>query len=588
MKYLQISRPYVLYACIVVIVALISIYFVFISPRPYYVTNSDAETDYYYNAKLIHRGFPPAMSLHPGVVIYSLYAQLLKISGDDIAHAQTFFSLSHLVAAFFNIAALLFFAEKILARRSFGVAFFSIASLIALPPFLSYLDYTASDAFILAFVLPTLTLFWHAIKNNDTSWKIVFLLAFGSGLCFALKSNLLLVIVPLCLAWSVFLFLRSGHTFVTYKKLSAFLGIGATSFLYFIAPAYQQLTEVANNILHRPELRVGLISTLANGLWNMVLSIGASPFIGFVIAGSLVMLVWTVWHVISSFVWRDKKINEEKMFWWPATVFLVMAAGLLIYSASFWARDFLIAQLKPGIHSYYDRGIAVRWSYQSFLILPFIFDYAYLFFKKSGWLESRAVNVVLLFCGSALILSSIIPYARFRENFLAYTSQEVVAIDKEITRQLPVKNAYFAWYTSNPNALYPMASFHLWGNHRYTYNTFDDEVIKISPRGTFFHYRELERLLYARRDTSPPNILQRIARAYKAVIPLQYDHKTYLFTGEDRKHLPRAIVFPESEREIGIDKEEQVLKFLSFYTGQKLKRKQFSVGKNIYTMYYGK
>ena len=61
------------YAAVVLVLSL-TIYYVFIEPRPYYIAPSDADHDYFYNGQLIlDTGFP-SKPWHPGIPGFYLSA----------------------------------------------------------------------------------------------------------------------------------------------------------------------------------------------------------------------------------------------------------------------------------------------------------------------------------------------------------------------------------------------------------------------------------------------------------------------------------------------------------------------------------
>ena len=125
------------------------IYGALISPRPYYYTQEiDIEHDYYYNARLINAGLPLRNFHHPGTPIYSLGAGILKVSGAAPDQAQRFFTISHLLVVLLCAVSIAIFVGITLKRIPWGVSLLAVASIVAWPTFLTYLDHYGAEAFI--------------------------------------------------------------------------------------------------------------------------------------------------------------------------------------------------------------------------------------------------------------------------------------------------------------------------------------------------------------------------------------------------------------------------------------------------------
>lgn len=164
------------------------VYFDFVAPRPYGLAEIDAENELSYGARLVYSGQPQFFVSHPATPIVYLAAGVLAVSGPELASQRRFFVSSHLVVAFLSGLALSVFASICLRTTPVGVSALAVASVIAWPTFLTFLDYIDSNSYNVPFGLLVLCLFWNTLEQRPhPSWIKLLSIGLLLGLCLATK-----------------------------------------------------------------------------------------------------------------------------------------------------------------------------------------------------------------------------------------------------------------------------------------------------------------------------------------------------------------------------------------------------------------
>ena len=237
------------------IVLMLSIFYVFIDARPYLVSGTDTDHDYYYNALLIlDTGFPGRAN-HPGIPLYYFTALLVGIGKIFNASPQFALNLGSLAVAGFTAASLTYFFSVLRHVVPRTILWLSLAILLSWPTILFYLSALASDAIAISLAIAAIAYFWkHWIIEGKPTRKQTVILAIIFGTAASLKLTVLPVIaitwfiVALGVAYTSFTsantrldYLDAGSFFPMTQRFTAVLAgpvVSAATFLFFIAPAW--------------------------------------------------------------------------------------------------------------------------------------------------------------------------------------------------------------------------------------------------------------------------------------------------------------------------------------------------------------
>lgn len=297
---------------------LITVYGIFLAPRPAGVMQTDIEPDFYYNARLLNEtGITPKI-IHPGTPIQLLFSFLVGATHDPVTDSDAVRIALYLLIGLANSAALFYFLMRIARNFSFGVQLLMTASIIAWPPFLTHLGYAGSDSFLFAAALPAAALLCAPLfENRPVPVQHTFLSGAWTGLMIAIKITAL----PFAALLAVGAILLRARP-ITFA-LAALLSFIASTFPFAAAYPFFLKDNVWNQ-LHSPPL------------WAGVELRYFSPLI-IVVPLAIAWCVFTFPH-LSRFLQR----------WITSCVVAALACALVVFSVEsvFSARAEIIAQSK--------------------------------------------------------------------------------------------------------------------------------------------------------------------------------------------------------------------------------------------------
>ena len=516
----------------------------FVFPRPYFIQPADLEQDYYYNAKLVHDGFPPLGIQHPGTPIYELGALILSVTGDQLSQAQKFFNVAYFTIAIANIAGLIIITEGIFKDIPIGFSLLALFSVISFPGWLAYSHTFGADSFLTPVILALLTCFWVSldlpIKRRTILWALTGALA---GLSLAIKlTSLPVFFVVLVSSW-IHAALTSRHVEQRNRLiLFQYFVMPVTSiasFLLFIFPTFARLPQIFINLSQRHETHPQSFSPYAI-LWGLK-SLGSAPylfgyFLLIVLVTAAFMFIFARNIIITAA--KKKPFDTESVFIRGLLLFfLILAFGYTLISVEGGVAFTTVS---------FDPGVFLRNTMPSILFIPFAIAYIcqdYKARKKAypvsgiNWMAA-AIGVITfgVVCGG---------YMNHRADFIQYMNNTLTPT-KETIRSYADSGTRIAVWDGSPGNLLGEASFHFWGNYAYAREFFDEELLKRYPDYTFLKLREVNRLItHEPYSASSPGLLG----LWKMLFPSPYyiPHNDELITGESSGARISVLTFPKQE-----------------------------------------
>jgi hypothetical protein len=540
-------------------------YATFIDARPYFVTEIDAEQDYYYNARLILAGLPTAVH-HPGTPVQYLASALLALNGEGLQVVQRFFNVVYLVIG--ALTSLSFFLFGALAGRqsSRGVMALAFASVLAWPPVLTYLTVLGADSFLVTSGLPTLAIFWYALSHRARAKPALLLLGgVGIGLCLAVKMSFVPVAVALLAGYSTWAIRStSGQSGLSarIRPLRPVLVGAVGGYLLAIAPVVKRIGVIWFRTANRADVSPAGASPWHEAWVTVGLLVDRAPEWILLLGTTVLMLAALLtMHLLKRADGSPLEPADVPRFDFVAAgVFLGLMALAFGYTAS------AAPSITPGA----EAGIRLRNITPTALAAPFLFLYAERLHLE--WSERRGNRAAaeLIFFGLATLVVTVAftRHLRSRHEFVE-RHQHQIAVTESRMASLAGDGGRVAFWTESSHDYLGAASFHFWGNYRYANHAFDRLLLKWFPRYTFLRLRTLGRTYQA--PTTPPvslpgrsrygrlgDLYWRIRKALTTDRP-HYNSFPELLAGQGATGPISAVAFPEEElNEIG-DMDEREL-----------------------------
>jgi hypothetical protein len=477
---------------------LLFVYSVFLSPRPYFVTEIDIEQDYYYNARVISDGWTVASSHHPGTPIYYLGALVLRVTGPSLDHTQRFFHWCYVLVALATAAALIAFRRVAAAGSSIGVAALASALIVVWPPFLTYSNRFGSDSFVVALGLPTLAFFWRALRGSgERHRRDLFFSGAGAGACLATKMSFVPVVGALLLASSLhsFRFLRAARErqeprTPTWRErwmvLCAFPVGLSVAYLVLTAPILLRLPDVWINTFRRREAyppTSEAFAALARSGWLLATCnpAFAAAILGIAAAWIALLLVARAWRRRRPADALDRDAVDS--FSGHVLVAIMLCAFLYTLAASALVTP---AASNPGVWPQgAEAGIRLRNVSPSALVLPFlVLDGERLVQRLRAGRRFRGQALVWI-ASLSVLAWGFVSFGQARRAFVKNHLDRIAATREKIVPEDAAHGRTAFWTGASMDYLGDL-SFHFWGNYRYARGLFDEELLRRYPRVTFF------------------------------------------------------------------------------------------------------
>lgn len=552
----------------------------FVQGREYFLGLTDGEHDYYYNARVILADGAPLRALHPGTPIYYLGALILAIVGDGQDNTQAFFNIGYVVGFLSIAAAMLFFARTALRGVGFGWAILIFATIAVWPPAVTYLNYFTGDIFILAATVVVLGMFWRLLGTSELGNRQLAIFGVLLGIAMAIKSNFLLIAVPISVSMAVhFLRMAGGDAWTTrlrevVSRLFVVVGFTFLAFVVSIAPVLPQTHTLIRKLKNKAGGSESFVSNLFDQLGSLF---QIAPIF------SLGLLAATVFAVIIGVIWLKtdspwKRVNwmrqEQAQHDLVATVIFLAVGGLVLVFS-------IVGQLHAtldGIDS--DPGINSRPITPIAMFLPLALLSLRELWRHSehtrSWfsVQPGLVNLLVIPVAVLAITWTFVDYVRFRSDVFGNMRVDLAARTESLDAlRGDGRVAIWAWGEGMGEP-----TFHFWGNYFYAYDRFDSEVLAANPNFTFIrlHFAELLETgreagltspsIAALREMIEPRVLSSnpLKRAFQQWgdrFPYP-DRTTELITGENVEEITAIVLIGDELSISGVDPVESLMSLL--------------------------
>jgi hypothetical protein len=559
---------------VVASLGLMVLFMTFGQSREYYFGLTDGEHDYYYNAKVILADGVPPRALHPGTPIYYLGAVILAIVGDEQERAQVFFNTAYIVGFLSLAGAMWFFVRWVLSDVGFGWSILVLATIAIWPPTGTYLNHFTGDLYILSATVVVLGYFWRFLDGSEINQRQLAVFGVLIGIAMAVKSNFLLMAVPIVASMAVhFLRISRGEGWLVRLREVAtrLILVGAVALLAFVvsvAPALPRLYSLVKHLKNKATRS----DTAASDLFDQLGSfIETAPMysLGFLAAVIFAVVVSVMWFKSGSSWKRVNWTRQEQELQDPVAIITFLAVGgfLLVFT--------IVGQLHvsaPAGSTEVDPGIRTRDITPIAMFLPLALLGLRELWRVGGYKISRfaprpgLVSPVLVTVAALAVMWTFTDYARYRSEVFGEMRTELAARN-EALEDLSGDGRLAIW---GWGAGMGVSTFHFWGNYFYAYDRFDSELLVANPDFTFvrLHFgdlldrgrqaglssssvAELREMLEPREFSANP--IKQIFQRWEARFPYP-DRTTEIFAGENNDvDVAKVVLIGEDLAVSGID-----------------------------------
>jgi len=462
----------------------------FVDERPFWITTTDPEQDYYFNSlAILDSGFPDGVR-HPGTPAYYFGAIALALSGTDFSDAQRFFNFTYVLVALLSVIAAAVFTRVALKNVPFAPSLLVLSPVLLWPPFLTYANYFSVESFLFAVSLLTSAfVYWTLQRSKKFDIRALVVIGIFVGFGAALKFTFAALgfSIGLMLISSVWWF--SGAVSPAQKirlmirHLVIFAAVVVAAFIVFVLPVLRHFYEFIGR------LRIEL-SRSAGG---ESISTAIGRFVQIAPEFAILVLVAIV-ALLALIVVRKSRLKNRLFVGDEGEHSLAMAPvlGLLIALLGFGV--ILIRSIPdPDAALYADGGVYLRgltpiagflplallivWKLQSGISSRFI----------TTSVRARARDGVLVLVAAVLIASSLSSYMSWRTDTYSEINEAVVLRNDSFGSVLPAGSRVAIWDTGD---LFGEPMFFFWGNYRYAIDRFDEDVLAEYPAFTILRVRD--------------------------------------------------------------------------------------------------
>jgi hypothetical protein len=522
--------------------------------RPYWVFETDAEADYYYNARLILKNGTPRGFLHPGTPIYYLVAAIVALVGRSVGQAQRCMQVGYILIAVASSACLWWTLRRSSARGTWTATAVGVALVLAWPAVITHWGYLCSDAFLPVVGIPLVVAAYDALSgapgSGDRPAKRV---AAAFGLCLAIK----LSFAPLALAFLAGAAVSLGRAptgagggrpwAYQARAAAAWAGLAGRMvgvFLLCTLPSLPRLPATILGNIMRSDVRpqghafAGLLSTAAT-LFHRA----PTMVLGYAMAGGL--LVLTVAARVKASRNRSAALATapRSAGTAPVLTFLGLSWLGLVYGLASAAGD---------VTRGWDPGLLVRNATPAALVVvPTALFLGSPLRQRWGRAPSWFPRVAGPHLVAAVLMVVVVPSAATaligRHGSVAAREAKIAATQTSLA-QLRLSMPVALWDSVGDQGGAP--AFHHWGNYRYGADQFDAELLRAFPEQGFVRLREVIRVVEegaAATTAAPGGRAAALTQAWTRLFPgSRRDRTDEVFSGEHLGFRPGLVAFPLS------------------------------------------
>ncbi len=538
------------------------VYTTFLEPRPYYIFCGDTEHTYYYNVRLLHAGLPLIGHHHPGTPVFYLGYFIMLATGPAVEAAQPFFNVAYLVIALATAASLCVFVWLLLKDAPMGVSILTLASIVAWPSFMTYMNYFGANSFVVPLGLLTIAIFWKSLENGKRPDKRkLFLCGIGLGMCLATKLCFLPVVAALLVAGSFRVLhsilanmqdkQRPTTYWLTKKLMPVFImPLGAAiSFLALTVPIIWSLPDAFMYAFRWAGVDPLMLNRLGPFLHTLDLPIKVSLPLAVLIMAATGAFV----YLLAAYVYCRLMASRSARF------YRVMGTGGFDYLSGgvfillmLLAFVFTMAATASALTFAGEPGAKLRNVAPSALFIPFLILYCHRLSHTRGTsttIKAMTPQVLLAIAGLVVVTFAVIVHLDNRQEHIE-RHQVRIASTIESLDTLRHPGTRIAFWPSGPNG-FGEVSFHFWGNYSYANDSFDEWLLERYPEYTLFRATEVQRLLTGTEPDKKEDRSEERRRLldywYEVFPPPRHHERTdEVITGETHGVRVSLIAFPKN------------------------------------------
>ncbi|MCG8545140.1 MAG: hypothetical protein MJE12_13145 [Alphaproteobacteria bacterium] len=521
----------------------------YLEPRPYWIQliHGDADSTYYYNAKLFSDGQAINSVFHPGVTANYIGYLVLKIAGGGIEKTQEHLNYIYLFLSLINSAALLFFTVVSVRKFGIGAAVFVLCVVVSWPSFLPYMNSFSPDSLTFVFSLPIAVLLWGILRDREPKIGALYLTGVVVGAALANKFNFIPVAAAVFLACSLSSFLNTRKFITAFANLIVILAGAGTGFLILMIPMLPRLPDVViGTIIGRPTSQVSLdASTAAMQLFH------ASPVLFVVLLGLLMSCI----VIMFSEYWKKRKIEAE-----PLTIILLFCVFYLSMAST------VLTEQETAFRNVAPAAIV-------FPLAAF-----YIFDRRRDAIKKSSVKWALLLIGILCVSTTIALHIDRRSQMIEQVTTAKANVDSFVRENFPPNSIKIFWDGSSGDGNWGAAAFHFWSNYAYGAEQYDQPLLSRYPSYSWLRLRHIRDGALSKREKSsslPRTTMQQafstLSAYWHRLFPRPYERKDLdrLFVGEGLVQGPAHILMPVLEFEREIQKSGiSMADFLAFVRGR--------------------
>lgn len=540
--------------CLVAVgtLAALSAVLTFVLPRPYFILSNDYDNGHYYNVRALYQGLPIHNVEHPGTLVFLLGRLVMTRATAHPENVKTFLAEMYVVVGAVTCASLAVFCRLVLRPLPVPAAALALASLVAWPGFLVHLNTFCTESFVLAAGLMALAGLWIVLEAFPRpSLRDVVFSGATAGLALSVKLSFVPFVGALMCA-VVFSVLRAEAPPSTkVRNALSFVFSLTASFVVAILPVAHRLDEIILGTFDRADVNPG--GSVSRALASAFSSLLKEQPAFVALLGASVLLMFAV--AVSALARRSgESAGAEVGFDILASLgFFVLVAGAFLYS---------LVCAAPDMKFYDSVGHSLRNASPSALVVPFA---VLCFFRlvvpgiQEGWKPAWVLRHGVVLAAVVLAVTSVSWYLVRRQKLVQERSR-IVAETKARFDELRRTSGTIAFWDGSPGWRLGEASFHFWGDYRYTESFFRGELEREFPGMTWLHLRDIRHLYREGRGTrSAPRVRRRswwrvplhealqYWLAFKGRFPVFPRAQTRLFAGERNGFMPDLLAFPERE-----------------------------------------